>query len=1473
MDSEHVLNTSSESRVDAQSLAELFHLVRSLIPEDQAIVVARPEMTVAEAIELMQRHNYSQLPVVAGQAVLGVFSFRSLTTKLLKMGKISEDFGNLAVDEFIEKFKFAQLSDDWDSIIIHLDKDDGVLVGHQDDLVGILTPMDVVSYLRDIANPFVLLAEIELSLRRIVGECLSEDELRTCAERCLTGKYTHDDMPAQLSEMTFNDYIQIVGDGRNWPHFEVAFGTGDWLRKRTAKRLKEVRDLRNDVFHFKRKLLAEDIDTLKMHRGWLQMKTRAFEAKRQERVTAGIDIEALAPKDYLRQLPEPPSIFKGRRPELDELATAVREGGVCSVRGLGGIGKTALALKLGQALAADYPDAQIFVDLRGTSLALAPGDAMAHVIHAFRPRAELPQSETERAGLYRSVLHGKRALLLLDDAADADQVRPLLPPASCALVMTSRQRFRLPGMYVVDLGALGQEEARSLLCELAPRIGDPQCARAGEIAQLCGHLPLALQMAAGALVERVDLNPADYARRLQDEQERLDLVDASLSLSHELLEQRLQRLWTRLSVFSIPFEHEAAAAVSETDPGATLDDLGTLLRYSLIDWREKVGRYAFHELARIFAYRKLEEMEDPRPVHRLAASYLETKLAGGEPGLAAEELLEVVDQWEEGEAWERFAQRSDALVGSLDRLGYWEEIEERLERALSAVEEHLNAPKLEATLLRRLGTIAWKQARWDRAIEMYEQSLEIFDSLGDARAIGQTFNNLALVFVDKGEWDQALEYHQRRLEIAEGLGDVHGMAQTLGNLGVVYARKGEWDQAIRYYQRGLETSERVGDLPGMADTLSNLGSVHADKGELNRAMEMYEQGLEVFDRLGDVHGMAKTFNNLGTVYYQQGEWDRAIEMFEQSLETKERIGDVHGMAQTFLNLGSISASKGELDRALEMYEESLKVFDRLGNERGIAQTWANQGGVYYRQGVWNSAIEMYEQSLEIYERLGDESGMAQMRSQLGVVHAEKGERDRAVELFEQSLRAFERLGDEHGIARELGHLGNAYHRQGDWDRAIELYEQSLGIAEGLGDVRGAAQMWGNLGNAYADKGEWDRAIEMYKRSLGIFERLGDLHGVAQTWSNLGNVYANKGDWDQAADLYEQSLQTFDRLGEIRGVAQTSINLGNVYADKGEWDRAMGLYEQSLQAFDRLGDAGGVAQAYNNLGNVYAHKREWDRAIEMYEQSLETEERLGSVRGVAETQGNLGLAYAAIGELDWALEMYEESLRIFDRLGDLRNMAKTWGALAGVYYQQGELDRATTMYEQSLEIFDRLGDVHGTANIWGGLGCVYYERREWDRAIEAYEQSLKTFQRLGDVHGVGQMLSNLGTVRLEKGELDRAIEMYKRTLEISKRLGDVHGIVQAHHNLGRAHSRKEDWNRATEHYDDAIELIPKDTSAYYNRACAYARLNQADAALKSLAKAIEMDGGYREAAKEDEDFDGLRGDERFEAVIGSGVRQK
>jgi hypothetical protein len=327
-----------------------------------------------------------------------------------------------------------------------------------------------------------------------------------------------------------------------------------------------------------------------------------------------------------RQLPAPPADFVGRDTELAALRAAAEGGGpiaVFGLRGMGGVGKTALALKLAAELAPRYPDGQIFLDLQGVPTGgaaaeqLSPAQAMAHAIRSFLPEARLPDAPAELAGLYRTVLSGRKVLLLMDNAAGREQVEPLLPPEGCALLVTSRAHFHLPGAATRDLGALPEPEAHALLLGIAPRIGE----EAGEIARLCGRLPFALRLAGSALADRPDRSPADYARRLAQAESPFGPVDASLEVSLGLLSEAGRRRWLRLAVFPATFDLEAAAAVWEVEAEEADGGMDELVKASLVEW--EAGRYRLHDLARLFARGRLGGEEEAVAELRHAQHYLE----------------------------------------------------------------------------------------------------------------------------------------------------------------------------------------------------------------------------------------------------------------------------------------------------------------------------------------------------------------------------------------------------------------------------------------------------------------------------------------------------------------------------------------------------------------------------------------------------------------------------------------------------------------------------------------------------------------------------------------------------------------------------------------------------------------------------------------------------------------------------------
>ena len=344
----------------------------------------------------------------------------------------------------------------------------------------------------------------------------------------------------------------------------------------------------------------------------------------------------------LHQLPSPPADFTGREAELAELQAAIEHGGVhiSGLHGQGGVGKTALALMLAQKIWPYYPDAQIFLDLKGVARQdemagerpLRPAEAMAYVIRAFHPEAKLPEAGKDLKAMYLSVLHGKRALLLMDNARDAVQVAPLVPPQSCALLVTSRLHFTLPGLHEKRLDVLPAAKAEALLLEICSRIDG----QAGAIAELCGYLPLALRLAAAALKEKENLAPADYIQQL--EQHRLAALpaagtdpsmEASIRLSYGLLSPQMQQRWRTIGAFPDTFDARAAALVWQMDAfaagglsTASEETLDHLIQYSMLDWNETTRRYRLHDLMRDFARARMSADELDGAARRHAMYYL-----------------------------------------------------------------------------------------------------------------------------------------------------------------------------------------------------------------------------------------------------------------------------------------------------------------------------------------------------------------------------------------------------------------------------------------------------------------------------------------------------------------------------------------------------------------------------------------------------------------------------------------------------------------------------------------------------------------------------------------------------------------------------------------------------------------------------------------------------------------------------------
>lgn len=265
--------------VGPDRLSELFHMVNRILPEDQVVISVPPDTTAGDALKLMQERGFSQLPVVEGNSVLGLFSYRAFALEVANSRDAKMDAISLPVEEFLEYDKpaFAQLSDEFRGLIAILDEKDSVVVSGPEHLVAILTPMDVLRYLYSVANDFVLIEEIEVTLRALIHEAIPDAEtFSNCVAAALSSKYKDRRLPQCLEEMTFDEYIGLLSNKGNWPHFQLVFGS---TRDRVRGKLEPIRALRNDVFHFRRELSAEDHQQLSACRDWLFRCSRKIRAR------------------------------------------------------------------------------------------------------------------------------------------------------------------------------------------------------------------------------------------------------------------------------------------------------------------------------------------------------------------------------------------------------------------------------------------------------------------------------------------------------------------------------------------------------------------------------------------------------------------------------------------------------------------------------------------------------------------------------------------------------------------------------------------------------------------------------------------------------------------------------------------------------------------------------------------------------------------------------------------------------------------------------------------------------------------------------------------------------------------------------------------------------------------------------------------------------------------------------------------
>ncbi|MFJ6571124.1 AfsR/SARP family transcriptional regulator [Streptomyces sp. NPDC091292] len=737
-----------------------------------------------------------------------------------------------------------------------------------------------------------------------------------------------------------------------------------------------------------------------------------------------------------RNLPHQPPLV-GRSAELrslTEAVTATAYGAVISletVSGMAGVGKTTVAVHTAMRLAARYPAAQLYVDLRAHSPAqrpLAPAEALATLLRLLgAPAQTIPVDLDERITLWRHMLAERRAVVVLDDAVNAAQVAPLLPEGSSSLVIiTSRRHLTgLPHARTIALDVLPTPDAIALFRRFAGEDRTADVREVRRIVQLCGHLPLAIELVATRFQARPSWTPATLGDRLARSPGRLaEIRDAdtemarAFDLSYRTLTDDQRTAFRRLSLHpGGDFGAEVAAAMLDVPVGTAERLLEELMVCHLL--REpQPDRYRYHDLLREYA-RSLALSED-------------------DSGSRAHVLRRMTDFY--GEAVDR-----------ADRVAYPRRLRRRLPRGearfavpvwpdadaakswletergnLLAAEDHARAEgdhEGHARIAYSLAGFLEAECHWQDAESVLRHAVAHWAGSGTQDALCRALISLSATHGNTGRYLEAADTGTQALGLARATGDTEAEAEALRIAGMLNWHLGENRAALDCFQKSLAIKAATGDAWQQARVQNNVAITLLFLGEHDRALEYFQQAIAGFTEGGDKLSSAKALNNVGDLRLREGNYPEARRHFEEALSFMETAGNRYDRATARASLADTLTEIGEAAEALPLFRESLQEFQSLGDSKSQAETLIGIGEAHRRVGSLEEAVNFQTDALRLATDIGAAHQVAQAHRCLGRAHLERGRVDLAVGHFETAGAAAARIHDLDEVA--AAHMGLA----------------------------------------------------------------------------------------------------------------------------------------------------------------------------------------------------------------------------------------------------------------------------------------------------------------------------------------------------------------------------------------------------------------------------------------------------------------
>ncbi len=758
-------------------------------------------------------------------------------------------------------------------------------------------------------------------------------------------------------------------------------------------------------------------------------------------------------------LPPGTAEFVGRSEELGRLAG--EQGsvpGVAVIEGMPGVGKTALAVHAARLISGQYPDGSFYLNLHSHdagSPSLDPAEALYRLLRMLPvPAAQIPDTIGERIALWRAQLSRRRAIVILDDAARHDQIRPLLPVAArCLILITTRRRFpEIGGTRTLTLDALSVDDAITLFRRIAGerRARDPDTVAAA--VELCGRLPLAIQLTAGRVAQDHPRGLAGLIEELSQAPARLGgqgaaspEVISAFDLSYRALEPGHQRFFRRLGVSPcVAVGQQAAAALGDCTLAEAEKALGALLDHHLLA-RASDGHFRFHDLIRGYAAARAArddpEAEQRQAVGRLLDYYLHT-------ADQADRVLYPFRRRMPVAVTHRPA--ASPVLGTPEDAAGWLESEWRnILQAAQHAGRHEWQQKC-ADLTHVLADFVEIRAYWDEAIAARTVALQASRDLADPARIAQASLDLSAVSQQTGHHEAALPLAEEAAAIYRSLANPRGEAQALDQAGLAHQRAARSREALAYFHEARILYRDAADQRGVAGTCSHCGIACWHLGRYPEAMAHLREAVSLYRGAGDRRGEAKSLNNLGRMHLYCGYHRDALEAFQESLHIFNEIGGAQNQAILYHNIGSVHHYKGSYEDGLAACRRALAIYRNIGDLPDEADVLNDIGAIYQSAARYDEALIHHEKAQLIAEEIGNLSQQLIALRRIADIHRGSGQYGEAFDRYHAALRLARQIGDPYEEGKILEGIAESTLSTQRPHAARIVFRQALDIFERLG---------------------------------------------------------------------------------------------------------------------------------------------------------------------------------------------------------------------------------------------------------------------------------------------------------------------------------------------------------------------------------------------------------------------------------------